>query len=306
MKLASALVAAAVLGASAAHAADDASCTGHPALRPGLDRHHLDERHRQHAARRARLRARGQDPVGADRLRGDEEGRDRRLPRQLDAGAAALPRRPRRRQGGRGHRPEPRGREVHPRRPDRRGDRARRRRLQGSRRPRRRLRREDLRHRDRGAGEPEPAEDDRRRRLRPRQVDARRVGRAGDARPGHARREGRRRHRLPRLGAAPDEHRPRAHLPLRRRRLLRPRLRRRHGLDPRPHRLGRGCPNAAQFFKEPRLRRRDGEPDDGPDPRRRREARRRGRGVDQGEPRPPRRLARRTSPPSTASPACRR
>ena len=74
--------------------------------------------------------------------------------------------------------------------------------------------------------------------------------RAGDARPGDARREVGQGHRLPRLGAAPDEHRPRAHLPRRRRRLLRPRLRRRHGLDPRPHRLGRACPNAAQFFKD--------------------------------------------------------
>ena len=184
-----ALVATALLGLSPALAADGDELQGHPALRPGLDRHHLDQRHRQHAPHRARLRARGQDPLGADRLRGDEEGRDRRLPRQLDAGPAALPRRPRRRQGRRGDRPEPRGRQVHPRRPDRRGDRARRRRLQGPRRPRRRLRREDLRHRDRRAGQPEPAEDDRRRRLRPRQVDAGRIRRAGDARAGHPRRE---------------------------------------------------------------------------------------------------------------------
>ena len=45
------------------------------------------------------------------------------------------------RQGRRGDRPEPRGRQVHPGGPDRGGDRARRRRLQGPRRPRRRLRR---------------------------------------------------------------------------------------------------------------------------------------------------------------------
>ena len=60
----------------------------------------------------------------------------------------------------------------------------------------------------------------------------------------------RRRHRLPRLGAAPDEHRPRAHLPLRRRRLLRPRLRRRRRSSPSPAPAGPAeCPNAAQFFK---------------------------------------------------------
>ena len=108
---------------------------GGPPLRSGLDRHHLDQRHREHAPDRPRLRARGQDPLGADRLPGDEGRRDRRLPRQLDAGPAAFPRRPRRRQGRRRHRQESRRCQVHPRRADQGRDRARRRRLQGSRPP---------------------------------------------------------------------------------------------------------------------------------------------------------------------------
>ena len=239
MKLASALVATAILGATAAHAADDASCKAIRLSDPGWTDITSTNAIASTLLDRPRLRARGQDALGPDRLRGDEEGRDRRLPRQLDAGTAALPRRPRRAQGGGGHRPEPGGRQVHPRGSDGRCDRTRRRRLQGPRRPRRCLRLEDLRHRDRRAGQPEPPEDDRRQRLRPRRLGARRIRRAGHARAGDPRREGRRRHRLPGLGAAPDEYRPRAHLPFRRRRLLRPGLRRRDGMDACPHRLGR-------------------------------------------------------------------
>ncbi len=123
---------------------------------------------------------------------------------------------------------------------------------------------------------------------------ARRIRRAGDAGAGHPRREVRRRHRLPRLGAAPDEHGARAHLPRRRRRLLRPRLRRRARSGRWPAPAGpAACPNAAQLLQEPRLHRRHRERDDGPDPRRRREPGRRRRGLAQGESRRARALARR-------------
>ena len=177
---------------------------------------------------RARLRARGQDPLGADRLPGDEGRPDRRLPRQLDAGAAALPRRPRRRQGRRGDRAEPRRRQVHPRGPDRS-------RRPSSASPTSRTSppmatpsSEKIYGIETGA----PANQNLQKMIDADDFglgdwSAGRIRRAGDAGPGHPRREVRRRHRLPRLGAAPDEHGARAHLPLRRRRLLRPRLRRR-------------------------------------------------------------------------------
>ena len=45
------------------------------------------------------------------------------------------------------------------------------------------------------------------------------------------------------------------------------------GLDAGAHRLGGGLPERGEVLRGPRLRRRHGEPDDGPDPRRRREAR---------------------------------
>ena len=75
--------------------------------------------------------------------------------------------------------------------------------------------------------------------------------------------------RVPGLGAAPDEHQLRAHLPDRRRRHLRPELRRRHRLHQRPQGLPAGMPERGQVPAEPRLHPADGEPGDGRHPRRR-------------------------------------
>ena len=142
--------------------------------------------------------------------------------------AAGVPRRSGGGGRGRGADPQPHRRQVHPR-----GARLRRRagreRLRGPRGARRRVRPGDLRHRERRAGQPEHPGDDREGRLRPGRLGGGRVGRAGDAGAGRPRRAGRGLDRVPRLGAAPDEHRARADLPLGRRRLLRPRLRRRRG-----------------------------------------------------------------------------
>ncbi len=107
---------------------------------------------------------------------------------------------------------------------------------------RRQVRREDLRHRERRAGQHQHPEDDRRRRLRPRRLAGGRIRRAGDAGAGDAGGEARQLDRVPRLGAAPDERRPRHHLSLRRRRLLRPGLRRCRGVHGRPQGLDRRLP----------------------------------------------------------------
>ena len=76
-------------------------------------------------------------------------------------------------------------RQVHPRRPVLR----RHRRLRRARPERRAVRLEDLRHRPGHRRQQDHPGDDRERRLRPRRLGARRDQRAGDARPGRARRE---------------------------------------------------------------------------------------------------------------------
>ena len=176
--------------------------------------------------------------LGPGRLRGPEVRRHRRLPWQLDAVARRLPRGARRRRRRRGAGEEPDRRQVHPRGAGLRR-RGRRQRLRRPRPQRREVRLHDLRHRVRRGRQHQHPEDDRRRRVRPRRLDPGRDRRAGDARPGGARRALRGLDRVPGLGAASDEHRVRHHLSGRRRRLFRPGLRRRRGLHPRPHRLGR-------------------------------------------------------------------
>ena len=214
--------------------------------------------------------------LGPGRLRGPEVRRRRRLPRQLDAVARRLPRGTRRRRRRRGAGEEPDRRQVHPGGAGLRR-RGRRQRLRRPRPERRQVRLDDLRHRVRRRRQHQHPEDDRRRRVRPRRLDPGRDRRAGDAGAGGARRALRGLDRVPRLGAAPDEHRVRHHLPRRRRRLLRPELRRRRGLHPRPHRLGGRVPERRAALPQPRVLDRDGERDDGPDPRRRGAGRRRPR-----------------------------
>ena len=76
---------------------------------------------------------------------------------------------------------------------------------------------------------------------------------AGDAGRGEAGGEERQGDRLPRLGAAPDEHHHQDDLPDRRRRGLRAGLRRRHGLHQRAQGLCRGVPERRQAPAEPRV-----------------------------------------------------
>ena len=79
-----------------------------PPVRPGLDRHQLDQRGHHHHPEALGYEPERQHPLGRRRLRGHEVRRHRRLPRQLDAGARRVPRGPRRRQGRRGAGQEPR------------------------------------------------------------------------------------------------------------------------------------------------------------------------------------------------------
>jgi glycine betaine/proline transport system substrate-binding protein len=91
--------------------------------------------------------------------------------------------------------------------------------------------------------------------------------------------------RLPRLGTAPDERQLQDDLPVRRRRLLRPELRRRHRRDQHPRGLCRGMPEHRQASAEPRLHAGHGERDHGRDPERRRRPARCRQGLAEGQPR---------------------
>ncbi len=104
MRLASALLVAAAAAATPAFAAEDASCQAVRLSDPGWT-----DITSTNAIASALLTALGYEPevktlsvpIGYEAMKNE---RDRRLPRQLDAGAAALPRRPRRGRGGGGHR----------------------------------------------------------------------------------------------------------------------------------------------------------------------------------------------------------
>ena len=121
--------------------------------RPRLERHRRDQRHHRLSAGRHGLQGQGRHPGGADHLRRPQGWPGRRLPRQLDAGAAGLLRQVRRHRRCHATGEEPRRHRVHPRgarttcgTPG----------VHNFRRPeqiRRQVRQEDLRHRLGRAGE---------------------------------------------------------------------------------------------------------------------------------------------------------
>ena len=129
-----------------------------------------------------------------------------------------------------------------------------------------RTRRRDLRHRARQRRQRPRARDDPQERVRARRLQARRIERAGHAGAGRARRAREAAGRVPRLGAAPDEHAFRPALPDRRRRLFRAGLRRRHGQHGRSQGLPAGMPERRSTAAEPRFHGRSRERADGPDP----------------------------------------
>ena len=153
-------------------------------------------------------------------------------------------------QGGRvrrGGRRQPRRREVHPRRAE-----------VHSRTPglktfadiakfKDQLERQDLRHRAGQRRQPPDPRHDRGRQVRPEGLRAGRVLASRACWPQVAsatKRQGA--DRVPRLGAAPDEHQVRDQVSGGRRRRVRPELRRRHRLHQRPRRLRRGVPERRQ------------------------------------------------------------
>ncbi|CAG9261909.1 conserved hypothetical protein [Burkholderia cepacia] len=191
-----------------------------------LDRHRCDERDGGRRAEGARLSAGRGEPVGADHVPGAQERAGRRVPRQLDARAGAAREAVRRREIDRRAARESERREVHARGARLRG-RRRRAYVRRSRALRRPLRRQDLRNRARRAREPEHQADARRPRARRGKLVARRIERDGHAHAGRARGARQAVDRVPGLGAASDEHEVPPDLPVGRRCVFRPELRRR-------------------------------------------------------------------------------
>ena len=164
---------------------------------------------------------------------------------------------------------------------------------------RRPARQHDLRHRAGQRRQPADPRHDREGRLRPRRRSSWRRAPSRRCWPQAERAEQQRRgHRLPRLGAAPDERQPRDDLPDRRRRRSSGRTSAARRSTPTSARaMSTECPNVGKLLQNLEFTLRHGERDHGRDPRRRRGSGRRRGGVAEGEPRGARRLARRRHHP---------